>query len=229
MQPDRAAFFGGVSLRKTVMFLLLACLVATPALAQQRRGDVGVFFGWTFSEGVEVDPDVAEGVHKVSPTSGMSYGFDINAFVTEQLTVGFLFNQQLSDLEIGGVNKQNVADLKVNNYHGTVAYHFGFDSDTIRPFLYGGLGATQYSPGDVMGNNIDGATKFSSTWGGGVKIYPNRNVGVNLTARWTPTFIDSDPAGLWCSPYWYWGGCFVVEELKYSHQFQLAAGLTFGF
>ena len=215
-------------MKKTVLFALLACLVATPALAQQRRGEISGYFGVTFSEGIDIDPTVIDGeiVREVSPTSGLSYGFDIGGFVTEQIMVGFSWNQQLSNLELEGASKREVADLTVSNYHGTVTYNFGFDSDMIRPFFYAGIGATHYSPGDVMGANIDGRTQFSTTWGGGVKIYPTRNVGVNLSARWTPTFIKADPAGVWCSPYW---GCFVVEELKYSNQFQLAAGVTIGF
>lgn len=47
-----------------------------------------------------------------------------------------------------------------------------------------------------MGNVIDSSTRFSTTWGGGVKVYPGRNVGLKLTARWTPTYIKSDPGGI---------------------------------
>ena len=126
------------------------------------------------------------------------------------MQVGFLYDQQESNLELKGVGllgKTNAADLKVRNYHAIFTYNFGDDRDSTRPFLFGGLGATQYSPGDVMGFAIEGNTKFSSTWGGGVKFFASPELcpfhfGINVMGRWTPTYIKSDPAGShrWCSP-----------------------------
>lgn len=59
----------------------------------------------------------------------------------------------------------------------------GFDDSRMRPFIFGGLGATQYSPGDIHGFDIESSTRFSTTWGGGVKIYATDNLGFNFTAR----------------------------------------------
>jgi opacity protein-like surface antigen len=98
----------------------------------------------------------------------------------------------------------------------------------VRPYIFGGVGATQYSPGDVMGVGIDGNTKFSSTWGGGVKFFASEHFGINLMARWTPTYIKSDPGGIWCNPYWP-GGCWQLSEPDYSNQLQFAGGVTFRF
>ena len=53
-------------------------------------------------------------------------------------------------------------------------------------------------------------------------------MGVTLTARWTPTYIKSDPEGLYCSPYWgpyYGGGCVALSDPDYSNQFELSAGI----
>ena len=79
---------------------------------------------------------------------------------------------------------------------------------------------------DVMGVSVDSNTRFSLTWGGGVKIYPSGRVGLNLTGRWTPTYIKSDPGGIWCDPYW---GCFQSSNPQYANQFEFAGGLTFRF
>ena len=47
-------------------------------------------------------------------------------------------------------------------------------------------------------------------------------------ARWTPNYIKSDPAGVWCSPYWFYG-CYVVGDPQYANQFELSGGLSFRF
>ena len=79
-----------------------------------------------------------------------------------------------------------------------------------------------------MDRDIESTTKFSTTWGGGVKAYPSPNVGIKVMGRWTPTYIKSDPGGIWCSPYWPWG-CYVLEETDYSNQFELSGGVSFRF
>ena len=111
-------------------------------------------------------------------------------------------------------------------------YNWGFSDSPVRPFFYGGLGATQYVFDDFMGFSVDSNTRFSSTWGAGVKIYPTPRVGLNLTGRWTPTYIKSDPAGAYCSPYWspwYPGGCVLLSDPDYSNQFDLSAGVSVRF
>ena len=83
-----------------------------------------------------------------------------------------------------------------------------------------------------MSVSVEGETQMSATWGGGVKLYPNERVGVVFTGRWTPTYIKSDPAGVWCSGYWspwYPGGCVVLGDADFSNQFELRAGVGFRF
>ena len=203
------------------------------ASAQDTRVEISPFVGYTLSEGINVNPNTVIGilVDQVNPTSGLSYGFMFNINVDGNMQVGFLYNQQESNLELKGTGllpKTNVADLKVRNYHGIFTYNFGDDRDAMRPYLFGGLGATQYSPGDVMGFAIDGNTKFSSTWGGGVKFFASPHFGINIMGRWTPTYIKSDPGGIWCSPFWP-GGCWQVPNPDYSNQLQFAGGVTFRF
>ena len=198
--------------------LVLVVAFACPSLAQDSRVEINGFLGYTFSEGVSVDPNsvISILVDKISPTSSFSWGAQIGVYATENVQVGFLFDQQDSRFELKGTGgqKEEVADLAVRNYHGVFIYNWGDERDTTRPFLFGGIGATNYSFGQVDGFDIDSETRFSTTWGGGVKIYPSKSVGFSATARWTPTNIRSDP-GVWCSPYWP-GGCWVVSESNFS-------------
>jgi opacity protein-like surface antigen len=152
-----------------------------------------------------------------------------------QCRVEFLWNRQFSQFDASNpAPSQLLADVSVDNYHGNFVYNW-FESDAkVRPFLFGGIGATHYSPGDPVSlpkvtsaTGIDSATKFSFTWGGGVKLYPTPHFGVRLSARWTPTYIKSDAGGIWCDPYY--GPCWVLADPDYSNQFAINGGVTFKF
>jgi hypothetical protein len=204
------------------------------ALAQDEfKIEVTPYFGYTFSEGVNITPqDIGNGesVDRLSPTSALSYGFSLDWLATESFALGFNFSQQNSSLEgrVQPSGKREFTDMKVRNYHGIFTYNWGYEDSVLRPFFFGGLGATQYSPSPISGNSVDSSTRFSTTWGGGVKYFFSDNIGVRGTGRWTPTYIKSDPGGVWCSPWWPWN-CWVLANPNYSNQFEMSAGVTVRF
>jgi hypothetical protein len=182
---------------------------------------------------VRINPvDIGNGqiADRITPTSGLSYGFGVDYLFGENAAVGFNFSQQQSNLEarIQGGAKERFADMSVRNYHGIFTYNMGDEDAPMRPFFFGGLGATQYAPAQVQGQAVDSSTRFSMTWGGGVKFFVSEHIGIRGTGRWTPTYIRSDPGGVWCSPYWPWS-CWVVANAHYSHQFEMSAGAVFRF
>ncbi len=218
-------------LRKISLVASMVMLFAYSANAQDDRVEFGFFGGYTFSEGVVVDPFIIQGdvIDKIDVKSGFSYGFNFDVFVTENMQVGFQWGRQESKFGGSGPGAdREFTDMQVNNYHGIFTYNWGDGDAAVRPFMYGGLGATNYSPGNIEGSAIESSTRFSTTWGGGVKAYPGRNVGVKVGARWTPTYIKSDAAGIWCSPYWP-GACWVLSDTDYSNQFEFFGGITFKF
>ncbi len=142
--------------------------------------------------------------------------------------VVFLWAREFSTLQAKNGRSEDLTDMNVDNYHAIFTYNWGDEDAVTRPFLFGGLGATSFAPEDIGGQAIDGETRFSGTWGGGVKIYPTPTVGFTAMARWTPNYIKSDPAGVWCSPYWFYG-CYVVGDPQYANQFEFSGGLSFRF
>jgi opacity protein-like surface antigen len=210
--------------------MAMAMLVAGPAMAQSKKAEVKVFVGYTFSEGVPVNPQVllGETYNRLNPKSGSSYGFGVDVFTTAASQIGFQYSRQKSTLQGEGSTKTDFLDMNVDNYHAIFTYNIYTNSDAFRPFVFGGLGATNYSVGDIMGQSVDGATRFSTTWGAGVKLAPASPVGLDLTARWTPTYINSSNEGIWCSPYWGFG-CYQLTSANFSNQFSLSAGVNFRF
>ena len=208
-------------------------LAATTASAQDPKVEIGGTLGWTFADGVSGDVVTVPGVgsfNAIDPKDSFSWGVRMGVFVSPHVEVGFLFNEQATSVRVRGTTTITVGDEKIRNYHGYVAYDFGDPRDHVRPYVLGGLGATQYGSilaqvGDVQ-RSIGGTSRFSSTWAGGVKVNASERIGLRFEARWTPTYIKSDATGWWCDPFW---GCYVVGNAQYSNQFELSGGLNFRF
>ena len=212
-------------IRKTMLMAGVVALAATTAQAQDPRVELSGTAGWTFSDGVNVG-SIDDSPITVGPKDAFSWGARIGFMVTPNVEIGGLFNLQSTDLEVEGFDLSATVSQKVYNYHGYLAYNFGESDASVRPYVLGGLGATQYGGLDTAVGTTSGETQFSTTWAAGLKIFPGRNFGIRLEGRWTPTYIKSDPEGYWCDPYW---GCYTVGDAEYSNQYELSGGIILRF
>jgi hypothetical protein len=221
-----------VSIRSTVTTLAALgsiLLLAIPALAQDGFEFSGVF-GYSFSEGAKFsEPISPEGDNrtftKIGPVSDISYGAGIKYFFNQVMAVGFEWSQQAGklglDQQFGG--NVEVTDMMVSTYHGTFTYQIRLPQRRA-VFFYGGLGATQFDPKDFMGVQLGSETRFSTTWGAGIDAVSFGKFRLRGVARWTPTYVKSEPGSVWCDYYW---GCYVSSVPDYAHQFTLAGGIVF--
>lgn len=221
-------------LKKIGLLVVLATFAITPrAFAQDARVEAGVMLGWMFADGIDGDATITVpqgSFNRIDPKDSFKWNANVGALVGDNAEVGFMFSQAYSNLVAGGRDTYEIGDMTVGNYHGYFGYNF-FDSDAvIRPYLFGGLGATSFGSVDyqttLRSGTIPGVTKFSSTWGLGVKAWTSPNVGVKFGVQWTPTYIRSEDEGWWCDPWW---GCYVVGDAKYANQWDLGGGVTFRF
>jgi hypothetical protein len=220
-------------LRKVTWLAGVLLLAAPLAWAQDSRVEVSGTAGWTFSDGVTGSAVVVPGVgtfDSIDPKDAFSWGLRLGFMASENMEIGFLYNQQSTELDIGGTTTVKLGDESIHNYHGYFAYNFGDEHAKTRPYFLIGLGATQY--GTINANaggvqrDISGETRFSGTGAVGVKVFPGPKVGLRLEGRWTPTYIKSDATGWWCDPYW---GCYLTGNAQYSNQFELSGGLILRF
>ena len=213
----------------------LAVVTLMPVAANaQTRVEVSGFGGWTVSDGVEgqgiraLDGNIYDAI---DIKDAFSWGFGAGVLFGEGGEVGFLFNQQMSTLRVQGTNTRDIGDMAVNSYHPYFAFNFGESDAKLRPFVLLGLGATSYasvpfSRAGGLSGETSGETQFSTTWAAGVKYYANDNVGIRVSATWTPTYITTEGGGWWCDPYW---GCYVVGDAKYANQFHFNGGVVVRF
>jgi opacity protein-like surface antigen len=210
--------------RKIAAGAAMCLLAGSAAWAQDPRVEISGTAGWTFSDGVNVG-SIDDSPIQVGPKDAFSWGARLGFNLSPNVELGFLFASQATDLEATGVINRSIPQT-VYNYHGYFAYNFGDTDAVARPYILGGLGATQYGSLETALGKIDSETQFSTTWAAGVKIFPSRNFGIRLEGRWTPTYIKTDPEGYWCDPYW---GCYTVGDPEYSNQFELSGGITLRF
>ncbi len=217
--------------RRIGITLLGLLLVATTAWAQRVQASFNVGYG--ASEGVTSNraPLLGQQFDTLTPTSGASINLTVGVALTENAEVEFLWARQNSRLQAEGPGGTlPVSELAIYNYLGNFVYNFGPRDARLRPFLFGGLGATNYSFGQDLlpgsTGNIPGNTRFSSDWGGGVKFYVTPMVGARVGVRWTPTYIKSNTTGIWCDPFY---GCWPLVDNQYSNQFETSAGITLRF
>jgi opacity protein-like surface antigen len=214
-----------------VLGLVLA-MSAAPAMAQTPKAEVGVFAGWALQDGVSGNSYTVPGVgvfDRIDPADSFSWGFDVGVLLGQGAEVGFLFSNQPSKLTIGGTSTIDIGDMSVNTYHGYFAYNWA-TGGKIHPYAMIGLGATNFGSVSYTAAGINGSlpsqTKFSTTWGAGIKAYPSPKVGFRAGIRWTPTYIKSDAAGWWCDPFW---GCYLVGSAQYANILDFTGGVTFRF
>ena len=211
-------------IRKMAVMFALCLIAASAAWAQDPRVEISGTAGWTFSDGVNVGA-IDESPIQVGPKDAFSWGARLGFNLTPNTEIGFLFASQATDLETTGIINVSIPQT-VYNYHGYFAYNFWDTDAAARPYILGGLGATQYGSLDTPLGEIGGETQFSSTWAVGLKMFPSPKFGLRLEARWTPTYIKTDPEGYWCDPYW---GCYTVGDAEYSNQYELSGGIILRF
>jgi len=218
---------------KHVLALAFVVAAAAPAVAQEPKAEIGVTIAWVFADGVSGNTIVVPGVgafDRVDPKDSFGWGIDFGFFIGPNAEVGFQYTSQATTIQANGSATRDIGDTTARTYHGTFAYNFGDPSAMLRPYIMGGLGATSYSDVGYSTVNrtgtIPGLSRFSTTWGAGVKVHGASHVGGRVGVRWTPTYIKSDAAGWWCDPYW---GCYLVGNAQYSNQFDINGGVSFRF
>jgi opacity protein-like surface antigen len=221
-------------MRKAIVLVVAMFILSAGSAMAQGKVEVSALIGYTLSDGVTGSPVKAPNgktYDAIDLKDSMNWGLMVGINATPNVEVGFLFNQQMSTLRLEGTSTTDVGDMKVGNYHGYFAYNFGDADAKARLYILGGVGAT-YFPGVAFTTSAGvqrataSSTRFSSTFGAGIKMFPSPRIGLRAGFRWTPTYIKSDATGWWCDPYW---GCYVTGDAQYANQFDFSGGVVFRF
>jgi opacity protein-like surface antigen len=190
---------------------LIACAIAillltlpAPAGAQS----------WELSGVAAHTPSAALGsqapeLSSVDLRGGFTWGVQGAHWFTPNWGAEGLWTQQSSALRLE--TRAGSADLftmTVRQLHGNVVRQFGAVEARLRPFVFAGLGATFFSADDLQSE-----TKLSLGFGGGVKYFPWKAIGVRGHFRYKPTLLNDEDAGDFCDPFGFCQGALQQMEL----------------
>jgi hypothetical protein len=219
---------------KFVLTLVLIVAFAAGAMAQPGTVELKGSVSWALAEGVsfpgedivppgETDPVF---INRFDLSDGITFGAGIGYYLDRNWEVAFLWDHHRSEIFATGERDIKIDDMGIDNYHGVFVFNFGSPIDKTRPMLFGGLGSTYFRSVDFVDlegrqRSSGGEGRFSSTWGGGLKIFPSERFGIQLDFKWTPTWIKSEPGGIWCD---YWG-CYSTSRPDYANQWKFGGTL----
>lgn len=179
-----------------VAFLMLS--LAGPAAAQSF--EMGGLVGFTPSASLDRHAAQLEGT---SIDGGVTFGIDGAAFLTQHFGVEAEWAQQFSGFSFE--TKQQTAETSVRLYDITIAhlhahavYRFGDGAAKMRPFVFGGGGATFFSAHD-----LESETKMSFALGGGVIYALSQAVAIEGRVGFRPIMMNDGSAGDFCDAFGY--------------------------
>jgi opacity protein-like surface antigen len=121
-----------------------------------------------------------------------------------------LWTRQESALGVGTeAGSSSLFTMTIAQLHGDVVYHLGSSDAPLRPFVFGGLGATFFSADD-----LESETKFSLNLGGGVKYFPWNAIGIRAHFRYKPTMMNDEEAADFCDPFGFCQG--VLSQIEFG-------------
>ena len=184
---------------------ILLWALSAPASAQS--WEASGLLGYTPS--VALDRRAPE-LTQLDIRGGFTWGLQAGHLFTPRWGAELLWMQQGSALRLTTEDgAANVFTMTIQQLHGNVLYHFGNRDVKLRPFVFGGMGATFFSATD-----LESETKFSFGLGGGVKYFPWKSIGARASFRYTPTMLNDEDAGRFCDPFGFCQGS--LQQIEFA-------------
>lgn len=209
---------------RNFVYLLATLLLITVALGTAQNFEITGHIGGQLNGGLDLS---TTRFHRIEVGNSMNYGITAGYLLGQHYGVEFLWNHSKADTRAepnGGLQSITLFSMTQNQYMGNFLFHLTGKDSMVRPFVFFGLGAN-----DISANRtgVASTTRFAYSFGGGAKYNVSRHFGFRGQIKWAPTYITSTADGYWCDPFW--GGCWVVGNDHYLHEFDITGGITLRF
>lgn len=189
---------------------LLAALVAVLAASTPARGQSLEASGFTaYVPSVSLENQASE-LNDLKIDGGFKWGLQAGWLFKPRWGVEALWTQQTSPLTL--VTDAGAGDLftmTLRQLHGNLVYHFAPPDARLRPYVFGGLGATFFTADD-----LESETKFSYGLGAGIKYFLWNPVGIRAHFRYKPTALNDKDAGRFCDPFGFCQG--LLQQVEFA-------------
>lgn len=207
----------------TILFSALTYFALLPS-ARAQNVEITGYVGGQLNGGLDLSTTI---FRRIDVQNSMNFGASAGYLFGEHFGAEFQWNHTRADTvaqpRVGGPDTK-VFTLNQNQYMGNFLLHFRSQEYSFRPFAFIGLGASSLSTNRA---SVSGATRFAFSIGGGAKYNLSRHFGLRGQVKYSPTYLTTTDGGYWCDPFW--GGCWVVGNDHYLHEFDLTGGITFRF
>lgn len=198
-----------------IIALIILLAVHQPSAVSAADLEITPFMGYTFGGDFESYLTAAD----FEVDESESYGIILGVTDPKGTQYEFIYSHQPTTLMIdgGALVGTPLFDLDIDYFQ--VGGTFGNESAKVKPYVAGGLGVTYLDP--EIG---DSETRFSLSFGGGIKVLLSDRVGIRFEGRGFGTFIEGNGA-VFCSN----GNCAVGMSGDVFWQFSAFSGVTMAF
>lgn len=179
---------------KRSLFVLLLLVSATAASAQSGI-EITPYFGYRGGGEIESLDFFGDVEIDDSESYGVILGFPIAPWALIELEASFQ-DSQLIEGNGDFLPDFEISDVDVDYYH--VGFVFQSPGPNVQGFGIFTLGATNINP---QLEGLTSETKFSTSFGGGIKVNFNQHLGLRLEGRGYFTLIDTNDDDYCCYYY----------------------------
>jgi opacity protein-like surface antigen len=205
-----------------VRALVVLFLAATTAAVQAQTIEITPMVGYRFGGSLEAAGSGDQSSVQLEVGDAAAWGVQVGYRVGEG-EIELLYARQDTQLQTADLfTGAPVFDLALETWQVGGTYLFGDDDARARPFVAVGLGVTRLLPEP---SGLSDETRFSASFGAGVKLWLGRHVGIRLEGRGFFTVLDSNSQSF-CGGV---DGCFIRTTGSELSQAEARAGLILRF
>jgi outer membrane protein W len=162
---------------------------------------------YTPSAGLE---NQAPELSQLDIAGGFTWGIQGARLFTPRWGAEVLWTRQSSALRVGtDAGSADLFTMTIAQLHGDAVYHLGAPDARLRPFVFGGFGATFFSADD-----LESETKFSFGLGAGIKYFRWNALGLRAHFRYKPTMMNDEDAADFCDPFGFCQG--TLQQIEFA-------------
>ena len=192
-------------MRRALVLFPMVALLCAPWPARGQSVEVSGLVGYTPSTSLA---NQAPELNDTGIRGGFTWGLQGGWLLTPRWGIEALWTRQSSAQTIEtDAGSAELFSMTVQQLHGDVVYHLRPADARLRPFVFGGLGATFFSADDLPSE-----TKFSLGLGAGVKYFRWDALGVRAHFRYKPTMMNDEDAADFCDPFGFCQGTLSQVE-----------------
>jgi hypothetical protein len=198
---------------------------ALPSAARSQTIEITPVVGYRFGGSVEAASGSGSGSQssvELEVDDAAAFGVQLGYRIGEG-EIELLYARQETQLQTAALfTGAPVFDLALETWQIGGSYLFGDDDARARPFVAVGLGLTRLLPEP---SGLSDETRFSASFGAGVKLWLGRHFGIRLEGRGFFTVLDSDSRTFCGSA----SGCVIHTTGSELSQAEARAGLILRF